>query len=152
MKEIPLTQGQVAIVDDWRFEELNQYNWQAAWDKKKKSYYAKRKPGKTMHSVIAGTPKGFHTDHINGDTLYNLESNLRVCTCSQNQMNRGKQRNNTSGYKGVSMNGRNWQARIRLNKKLIYLGTYPTPEKAARAYDEVAKRLCGEFATLNFPE
>lgn len=158
MKEIQLTQGQAAIVDDWRFEELNAHKWYAAWSSHTKSFYAvrgsKRIFGKQttiqMHAVIAGTPKGSCTDHINGDTLYNLESNLRVCTSSQNKTNRRKNSNNTSGYKGVRKSGEKWRAEISLNKKMIYLGTFPTREEAAHAYDEAARRLYGEFATLNF--
>lgn len=159
-KEIKLTKGQVAIVDDWRYDELNAHKWCAHWSLGMKSYYAERHSksifGKStiisMHAVVAGTPKGYHTDHINGDTLYNLESNLRVCTSSQNQWNSKKRSDNTSGFKGVVVHGKKWQAQIQLNKKMIHLGTYPTREDAARTYDEAAKRLHGEFATLNFPD
>jgi hypothetical protein len=156
-KQIQLTQGQVAIVDDWWFDELNQHKWFADWSRGNKSFYATRTPiglfGKQtirMHTVVAGTPKGFHTDHINHDTLDNRSENLRICTHSQNQMNKGKRSDNTSGYKGVRKCGNSWQAQISTNKNNYYLGSYSTPEEAARAYDEAAKRLCGEFAALNF--
>lgn len=158
MKEIQLTQGQVTIVDDWWFDELNQYKWHAAWSPCTQSYYAVRSSptlfGKRipirMHAVIAGTPKGMHTDHINHNTLYNLESNLRVCTASQNRINRGKQIDNTSGYKGVCWHKTGWTSQIKINGKTTYLGIYLDPEEAARAYDKAAKELHGEFAVLNF--
>jgi hypothetical protein len=158
-KEIPLTQGQVAIVDDWRYEELNQFKWYATRIPHMKSFYAARYQsilfGKRttifMHTVIAGTPKGAQTDHWNHDTLDNREENLRVCTYSENGRNRGKQKNNTSGFKGVTADGQRWRARIALDEKYHCIGTYDTPEEAARVYDESAKELHGEFASLNFP-
>ena len=158
-KEIQLTQGQVAIVDDWRFEELNQHKWCAVWNSVMQKYYATRRQrsslGKQesilMHVVVNRTPKGMMTDHRNGDTLYNCEENLRVCTNSQNQMNRGKSTNNTSGYKGVSIHRDAWQALIHIDGKTIHLKYWPTAEQAARAYDDAAERLFGEFAVLNFP-
>jgi hypothetical protein len=160
MKQIELTQGQVAIVDDWWYDELNQYKWFAARWRGAKSFYAVRNSksflGKKtivlMHAVIAGTPKGMKTDHQNRNTLDNREENLRVCTNSQNHMNSGKHADNTSGYKGVYKFRRGWRALIGINGKLKYLGAYSTTEEAARAYDEAAKRLHGKFAILNFEE
>ena len=160
MKEIKLTQGQVAIVDDWRFEELNQYKWYASWNSSTKSFCVARVTSKLlgkpktlfMHAVIMGTPKGMETDHINHNTLDNREVNLRVCSRSQNQMNKGKRADNTSGFKGVFKHNSGWRARIRANRKCYNLGTFPTREEAARAYDIGAKRLHGEFAVLNFYE
>lgn len=158
MKQIKLTQGQVAIVDDWWFDELNRYKWQAFWNVYTNSFYARRqdffnKQNKIhMHAVIARTPKGMVTDHINHDTLDNREENLRVCTASQNMMNSDKRIGNTSGYKGVFKNGSGWMARIRAGGEMQYLGTYRAPEEAARAYDVAAKRLHGEFAVFNFSD
>jgi hypothetical protein len=158
-KEIQLTQGQVAIVDDWWFEELNRHKWYAWWNVDTKSFYAARNSknlfGKKaliyMHREIMGVVKGEEVDHWNRVTLDNQEGNLRVCTSSQNKMNIRKRSDNTSGYKGVSKNGRGWKATIQLNGKPYYLKTWTTEVEAARAYDEAAKRLHGEFAVLNFP-
>jgi len=156
MKLIPLTQGQVAKVSDEWYEELNKYKWQAQYCPHTKSYYAVRTStllGKQkmtmMHRVIAGTPDGMETDHKDGDTLNNLPDNLRTCTHSQNRCNRGKTVANTSGYKGVFASLKKWQAKIKVDGKLLYLGTYLTPEEAARVYDEAAKKHHGEFAKLN---
>jgi len=104
-----------------------------------------------MHRVVARTPNNMQTDHVDRNPLNNTEKNLRACTVSQNQRNRGKAANNTSGYKGVAAHGKGWEAKIKVNNKIHHLGTYATVELAARAYDEAAKQLHGEFARLNFP-
>ena len=158
MKEVELSQGQRAIVDDWNYDDVSQYKWYAMWDKHTKSFYAMRHTSKSsgakpvlMHSYIAKTPRGMKTDHINHNTLDNREENLRVCTNSQNLMSRGKQSNNTSGYKGVGKKGKMWGAQIKINGKYKFLGTWHTPEEAAIAYDTAARIIHGEFAYQNFP-
>lgn len=155
-KQIQLTKGQVAIVDDKWFEDLNRYKWCASYIPRMKSYYAVRGSGHgkkliLMHRVITNAPDGTKVDHKNRNTLYNLEENLRVCTNSQNLTNRGAQINNISGYKGVSSSLEKWYARIKIGEKQVYLGTFETAELAARAYDAAAKQNFGEFAGLNFP-
>jgi hypothetical protein len=157
-KAIKLSQEQEALVDDWRYKELNIHQWSALWCETTKSFYAVRHSrdlnGKRillrMHSVIANTPKGMETDHINRNTLDNREENLRTCTHAQNQRNRVKNKNNTSGYKGVFRSGKKWQARIWIGKQLKYIGTWDTAQEAAIAYDKIANELHGEFANTNF--
>ena len=155
MKEIKLTQGQVAQVSDHRFDELNQYLWYARYDPKMKSFYAMRNvrvsTGKQktvlMHRLIAGAPDGMPVDHIDHQTLNNQDENLRICTPSQNAQNQRRD-NNTSGYKGFDFYkvlGK-WRARIRG----VDLGYFDSAEEAARAYDKKAKELFGEFAHINF--
>lgn len=110
-----------------------------------------------MHRLIMNTPKGMYTDHINPEnTLDNRKVNLRTCTNQQNCANRGVNKNNTHGFKGVTYDGRKkitpWTARIGYKGKRIYIGNYKTKEEAARAYDRKAIELNGAFAHLNFPE
>lgn len=90
-------------------------------------------------------------DHINGDGLDNRKSNLRICNGSQNRCNKGKPKNNTSGYKGVTWHTPNkkWVAQIAVNGKHSYIGSFKTKEEAAKAYNKKAKELHGEFARLN---
>lgn len=90
-------------------------------------------------------------DHKDLDKLNNLEINLRICTPSQNQANRGKQKNNTSGYVGVNWckNAKKWEARIWSNNKKIHLGYFDDPKEAAKAYNAAAIKHHGEFAVLN---
>jgi len=107
-----------------------------------------------IHRLITGAPKGMDIDHINGNPLDNRKSNLRICTHTENMRNRGANKNNTSGYKGVGWHkkGKKWGATIKHNYKSVYIGLYEDKEEAARAYDKKAKELHGEFAYLNFPD
>ena len=90
------------------------------------------------------------TDHINGVRDDNRFSNLRLATSSENMCNRGKQVDNTSGFKGVIWNKRDkkWRAQIMQMNRRVYLGHFDSPEAAHQAYVEAAKRLHGDFANF----
>jgi hypothetical protein len=128
MKSITLTRGKVALVDDADYEWLNKYKWYSgARGYVISSTTADGKKGVMyMHREIMKTPRDMQTDHINGNKLDNRRSNLRICTSAQNRANKGKQSNNTAGYKGIcwSKAAKKWQAQITVNKKTIYLGLF----------------------------
>lgn len=159
MKEIKLGQRgknrgkYVALVDDEDFENLNNFKWYAK--KHGNTFYAVREVivnGKTrqvrMHQIILG---GKGIDHVDRNGLNNQRSNLRFCTVSENGMNRMKQGNTSSIYKGVSFikSIGKWKASIMINWKPIYLGTFNTEVEAAKAYNDKAISLFCEFANLN---
>ncbi len=150
MKEIPLTNSLlVALVDDEDYEKITTYGkWRL------EDGYAKirLRGGKwvPMQNLVSSIIKGVEeNDHIDRNRLNNQRNNLRKGTRSQNKANSGKHKDNTLGYKGIKANGSKWQARITVNYKDIYLGTFPTKELAAIAYNIAAKQHFGEFAFLN---
>lgn len=156
MAEIKLTKGCVVIVDDADFEWLNRWSWYAQFNGRGKAY-AQRDPDSgrvMMHRLIMNAPSHLQVDHMNGDSLDNRRVNLRLCTSVQNAYNRPKTAKR-SAFKGVSRNNvatGGYRAEIAANRQRFLLGTFPTAEAAARAYDAKARELHGAFARLNFPD
>jgi hypothetical protein len=153
MKEILLTQGKTALVDDDDFDNLNKYNWQYN-NCGASRYFVKEKLRSKiyMHRQILNAPCNFEVDHIDRNRLNNQKNNLRLCARRENCYNR--KRYNPLGVSGVNFD-KKWNqylARIRVNGKKIYLGHFNTLLDAALAYDDAAKFWFGEFACLNFPE
>jgi hypothetical protein len=155
MKKIPLSQGKFALVDDADFEALNQYKW--CTNKIKNTFYALRNTRQAgvkktimMHREIMQTPKGMDTDHRDGDGLNNQRSNLRICTHSENLRNVKKDKDNTSGFKGVSWHSgaKKWKASIMTDGKETYLGIFTLKVDAYKAYCEACVKYHGEFARL----
>ena len=99
--------------------------------------------------VNGGWPEN-HIDHINEIKNDNRISNLREATSSQNQRNRGAQKNNTSGFKGVSFFKRNgkWKSTICVNSNKKHLGYFDNPEEAHQAYCKASDKYHGEFANF----
>lgn len=158
-KTIPLTQGKVAIVDAEDYNFLNLWKWRA--QKGGRTYYAVRQfriPNSniriyvSMHREIMKAPEGIIVDHINCDALDNRKSNMRLCIHSENLRSQRPHINKEVKYKGVSVhnNGKNpYAASIYVDGRQVYLGLYPTPEKAATIYDLAALKYFGEFALTN---
>ena len=159
VKTIPLTQGQVALVDDADYEWLNKWRWKVM--RGYHTFYAMRGvcvakhkwTSEQMHRLILGLQPGDgrQCDHRDGDGLNNQRANLRVCTRTQNGCSSRKRKFGTSRHKGVSWHRRDhkWQSYVRVNKIQIHLGYYQTADEAARAYDAAAKEHYGEFALTN---
>jgi len=162
MKEIQLTKGKVALVDDEDFEWLNQFSWQAQKDKE--TWYVVRhletidskRPSVLMHREILGLgtykENPVHVDHRNFNGLDNRKENLRVATHTQSRANRRSFRGSTSQYKGVHKLGNKWRACLQSEHKNIRIGIFKDEREAAIAYDHFARKHHGEFAHLNFPE
>lgn len=160
MKRIRVGKEHEAYIDDEDYDLVSQYTWWVFKDTNGHGIYANGHKGYKdngqpdrifMHQLIMDL-RG--VDHIDGDGLNNVRSNLRAATSSQNQAN-GRKRASATGYKGVSYTGagqKKWKARINFQYKRTFLGVYATAEEAAHAYDSAAKEMYGEFAVLNFPE
>lgn len=144
-----------------RFDELNKYNWQFMGFGHRKRVYRNAsqeeircgsKKNIAMHRQIMNFPE-YEVDHIDRDPLNNTDTNLRVASTLQNSYNRGKRKNTSSKYKGVSFDQgtKKWQSNVTVAKKRVYLGLYESEEYAAKVRDGAAIALHKEFAVLNFP-
>lgn len=90
-------------------------------------------------------PAGLTIDHADGDTSNNSLSNLRIADHYQQMQNRGKFRNNTSGYKGVTQEGVKFRAKVTANNVNYNLGLFNTAEEASAAREAKAREVHGEF-------
>ncbi len=151
LKEIQLSQGQVALVEDNWFEELNQFKWYARWCEGTRTFYAQRNLRAERREDRRLLLMHIHVDHKDGDGLHNWIPNIRLDPFRQNSQNRGLQKNNTSGFKGVCWVARtgNWIASIRFHGRSINLGRYSNILGAAEAYNMAALKYFGEFSVLN---
>lgn len=171
MKEIKLTQGLSALVDDEDFEWLNQWKWYA--HKRHGSTYAIRniqvgdkRSAIKMHRLIMGLEnvEGKMVDHKDRNGLNCQRNNLRVCNAGENRKNSIKQlKKATSIYKGVVLHThkqfnktlqrttiyQSWHARIVIDGKRKVVGCFKTEIEAAVAYNDAATKYYGEFALLN---
>jgi HNH endonuclease len=161
VKEIPLTRGYSAFVDDADYDWLSEFKWRAhkggpgqgaPYALRVTSRRAGRRPV-LMHREILDAPPGIPVDHVNGKTLDNRRQNLRLATTSLNNANQHTPIRNRVGFIGVfpGRRGRGFVARYKKGGRTIYIGAYTTAEDAARARDEVVSKLYGPFARLNFP-
>ncbi len=156
MKNILLSKGKIAIIDEKDFKVVNKSKWCLS-----STGYAithikgSGKNGKNMfmHRLIMGFPLGMVVDHINGNVLDNRRENLRICSHRENIRNQKIQNIvKTSVYKGVHWRKdiRKWSAKIQVNGKQLVIGIFKEEQHAAMAYDIWAKENFGEFAKLNF--
>lgn len=161
MREILLTQNQIALVDDADYDWLNQWKWFASKDRSG-NFYAVRHSSKKksnghlikMSRQILGLKYGDkrQADHRDHNTLDNRQGNIRICTSQQNRFNQKPHRNTTSQFKGVTWDRQTgkWLTAIYINKKRNHIGRFILEEVAALAYDMIAIQEFGEFAYLNF--
>lgn len=159
---VALTQGYEAIIDSADVVLVDGHNWTAMVKYTSvgevSAVYALRNTKKSngkqarvwMHRLIAGTPSGMETDHIDGDGLNNRRGNLRHATKAQNTRNRRAAFCCKSGVKGVfwhKASGK-WSAQISVDGAQHYLGVYDTLEAAAEAYAKASRDLHGDFGRL----
>jgi hypothetical protein len=151
VKEIPLTKGKTAIVDDEDYEELSKYNWRYhnGYAARTTSRLSGKRTTVLMHRQILGDCG--EIDHINGNKSDNRRSNLRIVTRIQNCANTPARNVNCLGYKGVSFDKRRGKYRARIGNcyEKIWLGYFDNPHDAARMYNFWARDLFGEYARLN---
>lgn len=153
MKEIHIGKGIYTRVDDEDFEYLNTFKWHN--ENRYPGRYVKpddKNRHRIMSRMILNAPKDRFVDHADGNPLNNQKFNLRLCDRVQNSRNQKLRHNKIIPLKGVAQYIRNgkyenrWRARIRVDKKLIHLGYFSSPEMAHDAYKIAAVNFFGEFA------
>lgn len=160
MKEIKISKGMTALVDDEDYDKVSKFRWFAV--KKGNNYYAQRVNytninselmGKTsiMHRFILGeVDSNIKIDHRDHNTLNNQKNNLRRCTQKQNCINTSSHKGSTSKYRGVYLNNSfKWSAQIKHPNGLRETKTFNSEIEAAKWYNEKAEKSYGEFANLN---
>ena len=157
-RQIALTSGDFAFVDDDDYERASMHNW--CMHKSVKYPYANINIGKGrskrlfLHRFIMNAEKGQIIDHVDGDVLNVKKKNLRFCTKGQNSQNRGLSAANTSGHKGVSWetSKQKWLVQIVINRKRVYCKRFDTFEEAVEAHEREIVKIHGEFARLEWDD
>ena len=156
---VELTQGQVTLIDIDDLPLIENIKLFAQWQECKQGYYARYgeyKNGKTkilsLHRTIMKAKKGEVVDHIDGDGLDNRKQYLRICTSSQNAMNRRTKSDNRSGRKGVYWSGYKWVASISIEGKVVNLGRFYEYEEAVEARERAEKEYYGEYSREEYAE
>jgi len=165
IKTIALSAGYLAIVDACDFDRLNRHKWSAVEARPGLVYAMRHRMtagGRIeaifMHREVLGLEPGdgLNADHKNRIGTDNRRVNLREATPPQNQMNRPRNRNCKSGFKGVTYNAtlavdRRWVSKLSIGGVQVVLGNFADPIAAAVCYDKAAYANYGGFAYLNFP-
>lgn len=145
---ITLTRGLEAIVDADDVSFLSNYSWYAG---NSKIVYARTNIGsgkdrKTvyMHCLLMNPPSGKQVDHINGNSLDNRRSNLRIASRSENMHNTHKRSNRSTHGQGIYKMKDRFYAHIRIESKWMHIGSFDNKEDASNAYFNVKNRLVPE--------
>lgn len=128
------------------YDKIKDYTWR---EDKDGYIVTNNKNGCTrrLHRIITNCPPHLQVDHIYHNTYDNRKEKLRICTNQQNNMNKDKPLNNTSGYKGVSWSKskKKWHSYIRINKRRIHLGYFDDIADAINARQKAEQKFFGEF-------
>ena len=155
MRYIELTKGYRALVDEEDYPRVMEFKWFVTGRPAYAYRHLRYAPGarnytvQSMHDLILGQREGMTIDHIDLDRFNNTRANLRFATRSQQTQNRARRGDSLLNYKCIMRNGRNFTARIKIDGRRISVGTFPSQEEAALAYNHAALHHYGEFARLN---
>ena len=144
---VPTTRGAFFRIDKQDLPEVSRYYWYG-------EPYPKGAIGRgstiSLHQLLLGPVRSTHrVVHVNGDLLDYRRSNLMVVSRKLHHgVTRKRSGPSQSIYKGVKQHRNRWYARLEHR----HLGSFATPEEAARAFDAAARIKYGPFAALNFPE
>jgi hypothetical protein len=148
MINIPISSNKYTSVDDEDADFINQWHW--SFNGKyvvRGQRYGERKYNKQhkiyLHRIVSNAPNDKIVDHIDKNTLNNQKNNLRICSQVENQQNRKKSKNNTSGYNGIYWHkiGKKWMAYITYQGKRIHCGLHDNIEQALKARKDTELKL-----------
>ncbi len=147
MKKIKIKDGLI-LVDTKDFKLVSNYKWSRTRD----GYVIRIENKKSilLHRFLLQPSKNQYIDHINHNKLDNRLKNIRICTQSQNCMNRKKSNTNTSGIVGVGWiaEKNEWRASLTLKGKFINLGYFKNKKDAIRARQQAEIKYFKEFRPI----
>lgn len=135
----------ICDLDDWN--NLIDY----CWSESPQGYIAARRKDRSglirFNRAVMNPPKDKFVDHINGYTLDNRKSNLRIVTNSENCKNRKLSKNNKTGASGIYYRKKRgiWEACIGVDYNKVYIGSFSTKEEAIKAREQAEIKYYGEF-------
>lgn len=141
----------ISTIDTHSIKKLKKYTWSV--EVRKKEFRIKtcfREKGKIKNIYLSRYLLNFpenKVDHIDGNPLNNLISNLRTCTTGENNRNQKTREGTKTGIRGVNQSKRNgkWRVRISVNSRRIYLGTFDNLEAAKATYESAAEFYYKDF-------
>ena len=142
-----------ALVDKEDFDNLNKFRWYLSTNGYVRSTINKKRV--LIHRFLLNPKEFFKVDHIDRNPLNNKKKNLRICSSRENTLNSKPQSNKKySKFKGVSYcntekRKKRWVAACELYGKRITIGRFNNELEAAKAYNNKAKEIFGEFAYIN---
>lgn len=149
---LPITQEKFVRLDLEDWWKIRDYKWHLNKGSSKKyrstDYVRGKINGKRVYLhrfIMDVSNKNIEIDHMNGDGLDCRKENLRVATHGQNQGNKGPNKNNKLGVRGVIFTDNRYVAKICINGKTNTLGYFKTVQEAKNCYDKAAKIYFGEF-------
>jgi len=149
--ELDIGCGFTTLLDEADFPLIVGYGWCCEHPRSHLPYAVARQKGRPvrirMHRLLMGARPDQEVDHIDGNTLDNRRSNLRLASRAENGRNRRLNSNSASGVRGVNRGHSGaWESRIKVDGHTIYLGTFSTIEEAAGARRGAEIFYFGEFA------
>jgi hypothetical protein len=144
MKTIPLSQGQVALVDDANYPLLSDFKWSYRPERNNAQGYAvrhKKVNGKDrlayLHREILPPPEGHEVIFLNHDTLDCRRENLKIVSKEEARRHHRVRSDSKSGIKGVRHNPEfdTWSAYVYRGGRAYHVGTFYSQEQAKAAYE-----------------
>lgn len=137
------------LVDTADFDEIVKHKW-SIYPRKGAYYYPEAFINNKqifLHRYLLDCPKNLVVDHINGNTLDNRRTNLRIVSHEYNCFNLHRNTRNTSGHRGISyvQKENRWKVKCRFNKTDYYIGRYKTLEEAIEARNYAYQDILGGF-------